>query len=102
MLVDTSVNGPFVMARALVPGMLEAGGGSLVNVSINYEPMKRRGFSPYGPLKAALESESIVYAQDLEGTGVRLNGLLPGGATETGMLPSGLFEEVPSRLHTLQ
>ena len=58
------------MARALVPGMLEAGGGSLVNVSINYEPMKRRGFSPYSPLKAALESESIVYAQDLEGTGV--------------------------------
>jgi hypothetical protein len=47
--------------------------GSLVNVSINYEPMKRRGFSPYapyGPLKAALEPESIVYAQDLEGTGV--------------------------------
>jgi hypothetical protein len=40
MLVDTSVNGPFFMARALVPGMLEAGGGSLVNVSINYEPMK--------------------------------------------------------------
>jgi 3-oxoacyl-[acyl-carrier protein] reductase len=73
MLVDTSVNGPFFMARALVPRMLEAGGGSLVNVSINYEPMKRRGFSPYapyGPLKAALESESIVYAQDLEGTGV--------------------------------
>ena len=61
------------MARALVPGMLEAGGGSLVNVSINCEPMKRRGFSPYapyGPLKAALESESIVYAQDLEGTGI--------------------------------
>jgi len=98
MLVDTSVNGPFFMARALVPGMLEAGGGSLVNVSINYEPMKHRGFSPYGPLKAALESESVVYARDLEGTAVRLNGLLPGGATETGMLPSGLFEEVPSRL----
>ena len=78
--------------------MLEAGGGSIVNVSTNYEPIKRRGFSPYGPSKAALELESIVYAQDLEGTGIRLNGLLPGGATETRMLPSGLFEEVPSRL----
>jgi NAD(P)-dependent dehydrogenase (short-subunit alcohol dehydrogenase family) len=98
MLVDTGVNGPFFMARAVVPGRLEAGGGSIVNVSINYEPMKRRGFSPYGPSKAALESELIIYAQDLEGTGIRLNGLLPGGATETRMLPSGLFEEVPSRL----
>jgi len=98
MLVDTGVNGPFFMARAVVPGRLEAGGGSIVNVSINYEPMKRRGFSPYGPSKAALESELIIYAQDLEGTGIRLNGFLPGGATETRMLPSGLFEEVPSRL----
>ena len=49
--------------------------------------MKRRGFSPYGPCKAALESASIIWAQDLQGTGIRLNVLLPVGATETGMIP---------------
>ena len=65
---------------------------------MNCEPMKRRGFSPYGPSKAALESESIIWAQDLEGTGIRLNVLLPGGATETGMMPSGLPEQMRSRL----
>jgi 3-oxoacyl-[acyl-carrier protein] reductase len=64
--------------------MLEAGSGSIVNVSINYEPMKRRGFSPYGPSKAALESESIIWAQDLEGSGIRLNVLLPGGPPRPG------------------
>ena len=74
--------------------MLDTGGRSIVNVSINYGPMKRRGFSPYGPSKAALESESIIWAQDLEGTGIRLNVLLPGGATETGMMPSGLPEQM--------
>jgi 3-oxoacyl-[acyl-carrier protein] reductase len=36
--------------------------------------------------------------QDLEGTGIRLNVLLPGGATETGMIPPGLPEETRSRL----
>jgi NAD(P)-dependent dehydrogenase (short-subunit alcohol dehydrogenase family) len=41
--------------------------------------MRRRGFSPYGPSKAALESETIIWAQDLEGTGVTVNALLPGG-----------------------
>lgn len=86
------------MARAVVPRMMERGGGSIVNVSMNYETMKRRGFSPYGPSKAALESESIIWAQDLEGTGVRLNVLLPGGATETGMIPAGVPEEARSRL----
>ena len=98
MIIDTNVNGPFLMTRAVVPPMLEVGGGSIVNVSINYETMKRRGFSPYGPSKAALESESIIWAQDLEGTGIRLNVLLPGGATETGMIPPGLPEEMRSRL----
>jgi NAD(P)-dependent dehydrogenase (short-subunit alcohol dehydrogenase family) len=98
MIVDINVNGPFFMGQGVVPRMLETGGGSIVNVSINYGPMKRRGFSPYGPSKAALESESIIWAQDLEGTGIRLNALLPGGATETGMMPLGLSEEMRSRL----
>jgi 3-oxoacyl-[acyl-carrier protein] reductase len=98
MIVDTNVNGPFFMTRAVVPRMLEQGGGSIINVSMNYETMKRRGFSPYGPSKAALESESIIWAQDLEGTGIRFNVLLPGGATETGMIPPGLPEEMRFRL----
>ncbi len=98
MVIDTNVNGPFFMARAVVPRMLEQGGGSIINVSMNYETMKRRGFSPYGPSKAALESESIIWAQDLEDTGIRLNVVLPGGATETGMIPPGVPGDVRSRL----
>lgn len=98
MVIDTNVNGPFLMARAVVPCMIAQGGGSIVNVSMNYETMKRRGFSPYGPSKAALESESIIWAQDLQGTGVRLNVLLPGGATLTGMIPEGIPEEARSKL----
>jgi len=97
MVIDTNVNGPFFMARAAVPRMMERG-GSVINVSVNYGTMKRRGFSPYGPSKAALESESIIWAQDLEGTGVRLNVLLPGGATETGMIPSDVPEDARSQL----
>ncbi|MBV9452917.1 MAG: SDR family oxidoreductase [Rubrobacter sp.] len=98
MIVDTNVNGPFFMTRAVVPQMLEQGDGSIINVSMNYETMKRRGFSPYGPSKAALESESIIWAQDLEGTGIRVNVVLPGGATETGMISAGVPAKIRSRL----
>jgi 3-oxoacyl-[acyl-carrier protein] reductase len=94
MVIDTNVNGPFYMTRAAVPGMIERGSGSIINISMNYGTMKRRGFSPYGPSKAALESASIIWARDLEGTGVRVNVLLPGGATETGMIPEGLPEDL--------
>jgi 3-oxoacyl-[acyl-carrier protein] reductase len=87
LIIATNVNGPFFMARAAVPPMLTQGAGAIINVSMNYATMKRRGFSPYGPSKAALESATIIWAQDLQGTGITVNELLPGGATATGMVP---------------
>ncbi len=87
MIVDTNVNGPFLMAREALPIMLERGWGRIINISMNHETMRRAGFSPYGPSKAALESETIIWAQDLAETGVTVNSLLPGGATDTGMVP---------------
>jgi 3-oxoacyl-[acyl-carrier protein] reductase len=87
MIVATNVNGPFLMARASAPHMMRQRWGRIVNISINHETMRRPGFSPYGPSKAALESETIIWAQDLAGTGVTVNALLPGGATDTGMVP---------------
>jgi NAD(P)-dependent dehydrogenase (short-subunit alcohol dehydrogenase family) len=64
MIIDTNVNGPFLMARAAVRHMLEAGWGRIINVSVSHSTMRRAGFSPYGPSKAALESETIIWAQD--------------------------------------
>lgn len=98
MIVDTNVNGPFLMAHATVPYMLKQRWGRIINISMNYETMRRAGFSPYGPSKAALESETIIWAQDLDGTGVTVNSLLPGGATDTGMVPGDVAPELRRRL----
>ena len=98
MVIDTNVNGPFLMARAAAPVMIAAGRGRIVNVTMNHATMRRRGFSPYGPSKAALESETIIWAQDLQGTGITVNCLLPGGATATGMIPDDLPQEERTEL----
>jgi NAD(P)-dependent dehydrogenase (short-subunit alcohol dehydrogenase family) len=93
MVIDTNVTGVFLVSRAVVPHMVQAGRGSVINVTINHETMVRRGFSPYGPSKAALEAMTEVWAADLEGTGVVMNLLLPGGITATGMIPEGVDTE---------
>jgi len=98
LIIDTNVVGPFLMARAAVPPMLAAGWGRIINISMNTETMRRRGFSPYGPSKAALESETIIWAQDLAGSGVTVNALLPGGATRTGMIPKRFPDDLRSTL----
>lgn len=98
MVIDTNVNGPFFMARAAAPVMLDAGWGRIVNISMNHATMRRAGFSPYGPSKAALESETVIWAQDLHGSGVTVNALLPGGATRTGMVPDRVDPALKAQL----
>jgi NAD(P)-dependent dehydrogenase (short-subunit alcohol dehydrogenase family) len=97
-LINTNVNGPFLMARHAVPIMLKSGWGRIVNISVSQTTMRRIGFSPYGPSKAALESETIIWAQDLERSGVTVNVLLPGGPTLTGMVPQSLSEQAKSSM----
>jgi 3-oxoacyl-[acyl-carrier protein] reductase len=98
LIIETNAVGPFLMARAAAPTMLTAGWGRIVNISINTDTMRRRGFSPYGPSKAALESETIIWAQDLAGSGVTVNALLPGGPTATGMIPKSFPDHLRATL----
>jgi NAD(P)-dependent dehydrogenase (short-subunit alcohol dehydrogenase family) len=88
-VVDTNLTGYFLVAREVTPLMLAAGHGRIVNISMNHATMTRRGFVPYGPSRAGAEALSRIMAADLDGTGVTVNLLLPGGATRTGMLPPG-------------
>jgi NAD(P)-dependent dehydrogenase (short-subunit alcohol dehydrogenase family) len=86
-IVQTNVTGAFWMARACVPHMVAQGFGRVVNISTSAVTMVRKGYWPYGPSKAALEAMSAVWVKDLAGTGVSVNVLLPGGASDTQLLP---------------
>ena len=88
-VIETNLTGYFLVAREVTPRMLAAGGGRIVNISVNHSTMHRTGFVPYGPSRAGSEALSRIMAADLRGTGVTVNLLLPGGATVTGMLPTG-------------
>lgn len=97
-VVATNLSGYFLVARVVVPRLLAAGGGRVVNVSMNHSTMNRKGFVPYGPARAGAEALSRIMAADLAGSPVTVNLLLPGGATLTGMIPEDLPEELRSRL----
>ena len=97
-VLETKATGCFLMARAIVPLMLEQGGGRIVTISMSEGTMVRRGFVPYGPSGAAVEALSRVMAADLTGTPVTVNLLLPGGATDTGMVPADTPAETRERL----
>ena len=97
-VLDTKTTGCFLMSRAVVPVMLAAGGGRIVNITMNGQTMVRRGFVPYGPSGAAVEALSRIMAADLADGPVTVNLLLPGGATLTGMIRDEVPAEMRSRL----
>jgi NAD(P)-dependent dehydrogenase (short-subunit alcohol dehydrogenase family) len=93
-VIATNLSGYFLVASKVVSHLLRAGRGRIVNITMNHATMRRRGFVPYGPSRAAAESLSQIMAADLAGTGVSVNMLLPGGATATGMIPEDAPAEV--------
>jgi NAD(P)-dependent dehydrogenase (short-subunit alcohol dehydrogenase family) len=88
-LVDTNVHGVFLMARAVAPTMIAQKFGKIINVSTNRHTMLRLGGSSYGGAKSFVETASRVWASELEGTGVTVNVLLPGGPIDTGIRSGG-------------
>ena len=86
-IMDVNVNGTFLMSKAVMPHLIDQGFGRILNISTSDITMVRGGYSPYGPSKTAIEACSVAWAQELADTGVTVNVLLPGGASDTALLP---------------
>jgi 3-oxoacyl-[acyl-carrier protein] reductase len=84
-VVAVNLNGAFFMSRAVVGHMMAQGWGRIISVTTSMDTMWRKWGTPYGPSKAGHEALVAAMAQELEGTGVTANVLVPGGATYTNM-----------------
>ena len=84
--VAVHTTAPLALANAVVPEMMRQGWGRIVNVTTSLGTMLNAGSPTYGPSKAALEALSAIMAKDLDGTGVTVNVLVPGGITNTPMV----------------
>ena len=85
--VGVNLSGAWYMTRAAVDGLLAQGWGRIVNVTTSMFTMLRGKFHPYGPAKAGLEAMSAGHASEFEGRGVTVNVVVPGGPSDTPMVP---------------
>jgi NAD(P)-dependent dehydrogenase (short-subunit alcohol dehydrogenase family) len=78
---ELNVVAPAALTAAVLPGMLSAGWGRIVNVSsaIVARPDSMARFNAYAATKAALEAHTVNLAAELRGTGVTVNAYRPGG-----------------------
>ena len=87
LFVAVHTNAPMALSRTVVHDMIRQRWGRIVNITTSLGTMIREGAPTYGPSKAALEAFSAIMAKDLASTGVTVNVLVPGGVTNTPMVP---------------
>jgi NAD(P)-dependent dehydrogenase (short-subunit alcohol dehydrogenase family) len=101
-IFEVNCMGAFLVARAALPDMLAQGWGRVINVTTSFFTMLNEGFAPYGPAKAALEAASAIWAKEFRDSGVGVNVLIPGGPTDTRMVPAsapfGREQLIPPRV----
>jgi NAD(P)-dependent dehydrogenase (short-subunit alcohol dehydrogenase family) len=85
-IIEVNVVAPFLMTRAVLPALLAQRWGRIINVTTSLDTMWRGLMQPYGGSKAANEAMLTALAQELDGTGVTANVLVPGGAADTRMV----------------
>ncbi|MET8629806.1 SDR family oxidoreductase [Kitasatospora sp. NPDC004669] len=89
---DVNVKAPFFLTAELVPGMVDKGGGSIVNVSSLAADKAIPGATAYGSSKSAVNQLTRIWAAEYGPAGVRVNAVLP-GVTETEGVRAALGED---------
>lgn len=82
--IDINLTGAYHVIRAVLPGMLAAGGGTIVNVSSGAAIRPLEGWSAYCSGKAGLHMLTRAVALETAGKGIRVFGFQP-GTTDTDM-----------------
>lgn len=76
-VMKVNVASMYLVSRALIPSMEEAGGGSIVNIS-SISAIRPKGLTPYSTSKGAVISLTRALAVDHASDGIRVNVVLPG------------------------
>lgn len=77
-VMDVQLNGSFHTARAVLPGMLERGMGSIVNIASIYGMSGGQGNVAYNTAKGGILQLTRSMAADYGALGIRVNAVSPG------------------------
>ena len=91
LMIDTHVKGSFLVCKTFVPGMIQKGGGLIINTASEWAIVGSPGRAHYCAAKRAVHALTKCLALELAPHGIRAISIGP-GPTDTPMLRDGLSE----------
>ena len=77
-VIDIDLNGPFIVAKAVIPGMIKKGHGKIINICSMMSELGRETVSAYAAAKGGLKMLTRNIAAEYGEFNIQCNGLGPG------------------------
>lgn len=77
-VVDTDLNAPFIVAKAVIPGMKKKGYGKIINICSMMSELGRETISAYAAAKGGLKMLTRNICSEFGGCNIQCNGIGPG------------------------
>ena len=77
-VIDVDLNGPFICAKAVIPGMIKKGGGKIINICSMMSELGRETVSAYAAAKGGLKMLTRNIASEYGAFNIQCNGIGPG------------------------
>jgi len=77
-VIDVDLNGPFIMAKAVIPAMIKKGGGKIINICSMMSELGRETVSAYAAAKGGLKMLTRNIASEYGSYNIQCNGIGPG------------------------
>lgn len=77
-VVDVDLTAPFIVAKAVIPGMIHNGGGKIINICSMTSELGREDVSSYAAAKGGLKMLTKNIASEYGPYNIQCNGLGPG------------------------
>lgn len=77
-VIDVDLNAPFIVAKAVIPGMIKMGGGKIINICSMMSEFGRETVSAYAAAKGGLKMLTKNIASEYGEYNIQCNGIGPG------------------------
>ena len=77
-VIDVDLNAPFIVSKAVIPGMIRKGGGKIINICSMMSELGRETVSAYAAAKGGLKMLTRNIASEYGEYNIQCNGIGPG------------------------